>query len=154
MWSIPDNVMIGVWNKIVDSGRMEQTFYDGFIKNSDDFLDFMKSSTNILVLTAYDDHVEIVSIGWINGISNGIAYAHFCYLGKYIKEAALMTIDFWKNLDSIKVLIGITPEEYVAVLKVIESWGFKSIGIVPSLCEMAYKGKREGGVISYYLMED
>jgi len=153
-WTIPDQVMIGVWNKIIELDRAEATFYDGNIQNADEFLFFMKQTFNLPLLIVDQDEPKFYLLAWLNDMQDGIAHAHFCFLDKYNKEYAKAGLDYWKRIETLKVIIGITPESYETVLKIIEDWGFKIVGTIPKICDMKYLDRRESGVISYYLMEE
>lgn len=154
-WSIPYPVLQKVWEDMVESGAEKETFYDGWVKTFDDFVFYLQTPTNLVILVVDMDNKKIVAFGVLNNINNSVGYAHFSFTNGFIKGAGELVIKYWGDiLDDkgdkiIRVLIGITPESYEKVHHIIQTWGFKIIGTIPNACPMYYKGRREGAVISY-----
>jgi hypothetical protein len=160
-WSIPDEVLFYFWNEFEKSGNAKQFFYDGEVKELDDFIYFMQDRNNFPVFAVDADTKKIPAFGMINNLREQIAYAHFGFLDGFKRGCGETVIDYWRDLkrddgkNLVEILIGITPESYEVVLKIIELWGFKIIGKIPKICSMHYQDRKEAGVISYLdLQED
>jgi len=159
-WSIPDQVLIHVWNEMEKNGNDKIVFYNGHIRSAEDFISFMKDSNQFLVLSFDMESKKILAWGMINEIKDGVAYAHFSFLDGFKSGPGETIIDYWRNLKKengdylVEVLIGITPESYERVLKVIQSWGFKMVSKIPKICTMYYQGRKEAGVISYLDLQE
>ena len=152
-WTIPIEVIIGAWKTMADMDRVKATFYDGSIENAGEFIEFMQDPTILPALIVDRDDIRLYLLAWLSNISNGTAQGHFCYLDKYRKEIAQKMLDYWRGIPLLRVIVGITPESYTLVLKIIERTGFKIVGTIPEACYMHYHDRTEGGVLSYYLTE-
>ena len=154
-WSIPHNVLSMVWDKLTESGKDRYFFYDGGILTEDEFISYAQNPNNFLILGADTEEENIVAYGLLTNINDGIAFAHFAFLDKYIPGVVEEMLEFASKLKNNKdenlfrVLIGITPKSYERVIEIIQTWGFKTIGEIPDLCNMFYKGTHEPGIISY-----
>jgi len=151
-WTIPIEVMMGVWNRMEELDRVRATFYDGGIQNAGEFIGLMQSETILPVLVVSSEKIKLHLLAWLSDIDGGSALAHFCYLDKYKKEITQMILDYWAKIPVLRVIMGITPESYKVVLKIIQNAGFQISGKIPELCDMYYENRIEAGVISYYLM--
>ncbi len=151
-WTIPDSVLIDIWDKMVLDKNVEIVFYDACIKDRDEWLRFIKDPHVFPVIVTGDK--ETIGLGWLTEVWQGTAQVHFCYLNRLMLKAGKMVLEHWNNVfrNHLHVLWGITPETYETVLKIIHKWGFISIGTIPKMCCLAYEGKRVGAVISYYLL--
>jgi hypothetical protein len=152
-WTIPIQVMLAVWQRMVELDRVKATFYGGQIKTDEDFITLMQSDSIVPILVVESEKPKLRALAWLSNIKNGAAYAHFCYLDRYQQAIGDLVIGEWSKLDSLKVIIGITPESYYLALKIIERWGFQLVGKIPEICNLHYENRREGGMISYYLTE-
>jgi hypothetical protein len=154
-WSIPHEMMIYTWNEMIKREYEKIVFYDGYIKSAEDFIFFMQDKNQAFSLSVDLDSKKILAWGMINGLKDGVAYAHFSFLNGFKRGPGETVIDSWRNLKGengenlVNVLIGITPESYNPVLKIIQSWGFQIIGKIPKICNLHYENRKESGVISY-----
>lgn len=154
-WSIPDEVLAFVWSRIEENGKIEELFYEGGMRTPSEFIEFFRNPDKFLVLGVNTETKEIKAFGFLSGFDTNKAYAHFSFINGYVPGVGEMIIDFWRKMESengerfLDVLIGITPESYTTVLKIIQKWGFNIVGTIPMICNMNYKNKKEGGVISY-----
>jgi len=153
-WSIPDDILLGIWKQMVNSGKATKVFYNGTVRNADEWMAWTKSIGNYFVLVVNASEKKIAAVGWINAAHNGYGLAHFCVLGMPRPEMGSLAINYWKSLGYFNVLIGITPETYSGVLRFIEKIGFVRGCTIPYLCELVYEGKIVGGVISYFDMKE
>jgi hypothetical protein len=154
-WSIPNEILFFIWDELVNNGNDKELFYDAGIKNGNEFISYMQNPSNFLVLGVDSNENKIVAFGFVNNYQDGHAYAHFSFMDGFRKNVGEMIIDYWRQLkrpngDKIfEILIGITPESYEKVIKIIQTWGFQIIGKIPKICFIADKGIKEAGIISY-----
>ena len=135
-------------------GKDEHLFYDGSVVDDESFLSFMTISGNFPALVL-DDQGNPVLIAWLNGFSSGVAQCHFCAIGPFRRGASKALLNYWMSLEAdgkplLHTIIGITPAPYEAAWKAAKCAGFKILGEIPGICNMAYEHKRAPGVISYY----
>ena len=148
--SVPDVILYGIWKQMVDEGKVTQVFYGGTVTCAADFLAFMKAPKNLPVLVVDEEAKKIVFLAWLNGLQATHAYGHFCSLEPFKRHAVTTIIDYWKSLDLFNIIIGLTPETNTMALRMIGIAGFKTLGILPRLCTMAYENNSiVGGVITY-----
>ena len=155
--NIPDEVLASVWGQMVEEGKAQKVFYNGYITSVYDFINFIKTGGVLPILIADNETESFVHIAWISDYGGGHACLHHCSLGKFKRGAAkaiLRYYELFKDPESdgpaFHVLIGITPENNIAAVRVAKLMGFKVIGAVPMLCHDIYADESVGGVISYY----
>jgi len=150
-WTIPDKMIMAIWDKIVELNRVKPTWYDGSVKNKEEFIEFMRDPYIFSILVVDADKIRLCALAWLNDIIDGTARAHFCFLDKYHPEVIQAIINYWKKIDSLEVITGITPKTYKHIIKIADRAGFKIVGTIPQICNMYYENRREGGVVCYYL---
>ena len=96
-YSIPDAVMIALYNQIVQEGSHRAVFYGGTVKNAGNWLDLCKRKENVLHTIWENDRPQMIA--WLNTWGGNHANAHFCIFkeawGKNTVELAHKTIDYW-----------------------------------------------------------
>lgn len=155
-WSLPDDPLIAIWQRIVSEEKVEQLFYAGGIDTPADFLGFIKSSQVIACLVLDLETRSPCALGWLTNAAGGSAFVHYCVLGPPRRSAGQALLDYWCNFRGsngqrlFRVLMGITPEIHTAALRVIRIMGFTSIGTIPRYCAIDRGRRHCGAVISYY----
>jgi L-amino acid N-acyltransferase YncA len=152
VYNLPDNVIIGVYRKIVEQNLLDKVFYDGSIKTVEQFLAMMKLKSNLPVL-AYNG--ELLGLAWLNDIAKDRALAHFVMFkeawGKHTKEVGNKILDYYFSMENdqgeniFKVLIGNTPAWNKAALRYIKQLGFSVIGEIPHVGKISYLESDEHG---------
>ena len=155
--NIPDDVLAGIWRQMVEEEKAQKVFYNGYITSVYDFINFIKNSGVLPILIADNETESFVHIAWISDYGGGHACMHHCSLGKFKRGAGKAILKYYELFQdpeaggpAFQVLIGITPENNAAAVRVAKLMGFKIVGTVPMLCHDVYADKRIGGVISYY----
>jgi hypothetical protein len=148
-WTIPDEILIGVWAQIVAEGKDKELFYDGTINTPFEWMEFIKRPGTYPILIAKDK--QVVHIAWLKDIFDIGAWAHHCSVGKYHRGAWEAGRDHWKQyFTNLKILLGITPENNERAVKFVQKiCKFTVLGKIPQMCRMA-DGSRVGAFISYY----
>jgi len=153
-WTIPEGVIHKTWERLVELNRVDATWYDGSVQDEKDFIEFLQDPYIFPVLVVDANELRLWLLAWLSDIQRGSARGHFCYLDRYNMNVTKMLLNYWAKIASLRVIIGITPESYQLVLKIIQKSGFQILGTIPQICDMYYEGRLEGGVISYYLTKE
>lgn len=151
-WTIPDEVLIGIWGQIVSEGKDKELFYDATIKTPFEWMGFIKRSGTYPVLVVEKKTKTVVHIAWLKDVFDIGAWAHHCSIGKYQRGAWEAVRDHWKKyFTTLKLLLGITPETNEKAVKFLQKiCKFTIVGKIPLMCNMGYEGKRVSAVISYF----
>jgi len=125
-------------------------FYDGHIKNYNDWVSFVYSQPIVVVKVEDPDHT-LMGFWWLNGFYGKTAMLHFCWFGKDLEAKKEMTTASLRWLAKKKVfrsLYGITPKPYRHVLKFMKELGWELRGPVGGACYIARKDRYVDGIIS------
>lgn len=149
--SIADSTLIYIWERIEEEGKVEHLFYDGMIRDKESWLSFIKRPDIFPVIVWNQETKTIAHIAWLKDLFDVCGYAHHCSIGKYQRGAWEAVRDFWKQFDSLKILLGLTPKTNERAVKFLEKiCKFKIVGEIPLVCNMSYRGERVPGILSYY----
>jgi len=151
-WSVPDEVLVGIWAQIVNEGKDKELFYDGTIKTPFDWVEFIKRPGTYPILLVNRKNNQVAHISWLKDIFDIGAWAHHCSVGQYQRGIWEACRDHWrKYFPNLKLLLGMTPETNLKAVKFLEKiCKFTIVGKVPLMCNMAYEGQRVSAVVSYY----
>lgn len=151
-WSIPDEVLIGIWAQIVSEGKDKIVFYDASVKTIFDWIEFAKRPDIFLILVANKQTKQIVHVFWLRDVFDIGAWVHHCSVGKYQRNAWEAARDYWrKYFPNLKLLMGMVPETNTKTIKMLKNIAkFTVVGKIPQMCNMGYEGKRVSSVLSYY----
>jgi hypothetical protein len=150
-FSIPDEVLAGLWREMVATGRDKGLFYNGAVTDESGWIAWIKDPANYPVLVADTTRNRIVCVAWLNNAVDGAALVHFCMLGMPRPEIGKAVLRYWSRVSILHVLVGFTPDSNMAAVKYARSIGFVDAGYIPSMCNMIYKGRRVGAVVTTYL---
>ena len=150
-YSVPDFVLLRIWDDIFADGRYKSLFYNGGVKTPFDWMAWIKSPANFPVLVVDTMQRKVVCIAWINNAVDGAAMAHFCMLGLPRVEIGKAVLQYWSGVDGLKVLVGFTPESNTGAVKYAKKIGFVESGYIPMMCNMVHEGRRVGAVVTTYL---
>ena len=110
-WTIPDEILVGIWGQIVLEGKDKELFYDGTIKTPFEWIEFIKRAGTFPILVVEKESKTVVHIAWLKDVFDIGAWAHHCSVGKYQRGAWEAARDHWKKyFTNCKLLLGITPE--------------------------------------------
>jgi hypothetical protein len=151
-WTIPEEVLVGIWGQMVAEGKNKELFYDGTIKTPFEWMEFIKRPGTYPILVVEKKKKTVVHIAWLKDVFDIGAWAHHCSVGKYQRGAWEAVRDHWKKyFPSIKLVLGITPETMEKAIKFAEKiCKFTIVGTIPLMCNLGYEGRRVGAIISYY----
>ncbi len=156
--NIWDEALAAIWHQMVAEGKAQKVFYNGYIVSEYDFITFLKTGGVLPVLIYDTETKDLCHIAWISDYGEGHACLHHCSLGKFKRGAGKAILKYFESFripdtgkPTFEVLIGITPDNNEAAIRVAKLMGFKVLApAVPMLCNDVYAGKRVNGVLSYY----
>lgn len=157
VYTVPDEVIVSVFYKMVSDKTAEIVFYEGTIRSPEDFLKTLKSPSVLPVFVLVEGKLQAVA--WINDLKFNHATAHFCVFreawGKYSRDMGREVLRYWFSFKKdegsplFDLILGVTPAEYKFALKFVSDLGFKIVGEVPKVLYNAYKQKSSNAVLSY-----
>jgi hypothetical protein len=156
--NVPDEALASIWNQMVSEGKAQKVFYNGYVTSAFDFVNFIKTG-GVLPIIIYDNEAQVpCHIAWISDYGDGHACLHHCSLGQFKRGSGKAILKYYETFRDtstgdpvFETMIGITPENNGAAVRVARLMGFKMLSpAIPGLCNDVYTGKRVNGVISYY----
>lgn len=140
-----------VFDKMKAEGVLERVFYDGSVKTAGQFVRYMQAPANVAIFFLRDG--EPLSFGWLNGIREGRAFAHFCTLkagrGSTV-EMGRLALGYWFSaFDFLAVILGMVSANNKLALRFVQRIGFTAVGEIPQLIYDSYSGQRVAGVLTY-----
>lgn len=159
-----DVILVGIWNQLDREGKIDSLFHDGSVSTLEEWMSLMRNPDNLVCVVMGRPEGEEqpyqyrpAAIAWLNNYSHGSARCHFCVLGKYRRKIGETIMDYWYNLRNdhnsriLNVVVGVTPVDNRAMLKLVKLMGFTQIGMIPQAAYIANEDKSVGGVVSYYV---
>ena len=152
--NVPDPFLLDLWYRMCREGKEKVVFYDGFISNGDQWLEFMKSPFNYPVVVVGEDKEPKV-IAWLNAYENHNARGHYCFLTPFKRGVGEAIINYWRSMRDtngdplLLTIIGVTPEINEKAIHLVKLMGFTVLGTIPNFCKLKYENKLVGGVVSY-----
>lgn len=152
-YSVPDEILAAIWHQMEKEGKTKKNFFDGSINSLLSWLEFIKNRQVFPVLIVDLDKKEIKGVAWLNTVGHdGVAEAHYFALGRYVRGGAELVLGYWKTFPGLRLIVGYTPESYKTPIKLLKKLGFKVIGTIPDYFHKLYENKREGAIVSYYII--
>ena len=145
--SVPDAILRAIWTRLWNEDKIRHLFWGGTVRTFEAFKDHLLSPLYKPCLVVDTVKQDVVFLAWLSDFGDGFAFGHFCAIGKYQRHAGEEILKYWRELR-ILIVIGITPENNGKALKLTRILGFKEVGTIPSMCNMAYEAKRVGGTIT------
>lgn len=151
-WTIPDNLMQGLYLKLEAQGIAKNVFTDGSIRSGYEFLEKMKNGNNLPV-AAIDDN-QVIGFGWLNTIAERRAFCHHFFYkeawGKKTLSTAKEFINYWFDMKNgetylFDYLIGMTPPENKIGIQFAKRLGFNIVGYVPTFGIISYLERKNYG---------
>mgnify|MGYP001585467778 CR=1 FL=1 len=157
-WSVPDELLRGLWNKHEGCESFKKVFYDGAIANAEQWIEFLHSDKIYPVLViANSVPPRIVSAAWMVPDLDRNIHIHYCPLTRigWKVEIGKIIIEYWKNFrdaDGTPLVLGvlsITPAHYISANKFLLRLGLKVVGVLPEHSTMAYEERRADMTVYY-----
>jgi hypothetical protein len=153
-WSIPEELLIEIWNRLVSEDKIKWVFHDGSIQDGFSFLVFLQTPGVFPLVVMDAEKRQPVHIAWLTDVGRQHAFVHHCSVGKYRRGTWETMTAYWKGLGAIKILLGLTPADNKRAVKFVEKICRANIvGAIPGICYVAQANKFVSGVMSYYELE-
>ena len=155
-WTIADDTIKKMWDKIVEDELNTIVFYDADIRSKEEFLEFMQRPANNPVVTLVDN--QIAGMAWFNGYDGKMAFGHFLFFKAIwgcTDEIGNKVIEYWFSLkkDSgdllFKTILGVIPEFNQKAIRFVKRIGFKELGTIPDFNYFPYLGEDKGITLLY-----
>ena len=149
-WSIPDEVLVGIWDQIVAEGKKQDLFYDNTINTVFEWVEFLKRPGTYPLLIVDTKKKTVIHITWLKDVFDIGAWCHHCSVGQYRRGAWEAGRDHWrKYFPNLKLLLGMTPETNTQAIRFLEKiCKFTIVGKIPQMCN--FGDHRVSAVISYF----
>ena len=152
-WTLSDDIILDVARQCQKDGTFTRVFCEGEVETPEHFLAVMKQPTNAPVFIYRG--TSPVGFAWLNGFAGNIAFGHFCFIvsawGPDTERAGRMVLDYWMSFESLKVIIGTTPETNGPAANFATRIGFVRLGAIPKMIRNVYSGKDVAAIILYYV---
>ncbi len=149
-WSVPDELLIKLWQRMVEEGRAAKLFYGGTVTNAAEWIDWLKDPKNLPVIVMDAREKKIACVAWLNNVDKGCAQIHFCMYGYPHPGIGIVALKYFSTFPGLRVIVGVTPQEYATAIRYAKRIGFIEVGAIPNMLDMAHEGRRMGAVITYY----
>jgi L-amino acid N-acyltransferase YncA len=146
-YSVPDEVLIAIWDRIVETGAAKELCHDGAIKTVDAWLNHIKAPDRFPILICDVETMQPLFLAWIAGMGSGCGLGHFVGVERYKRTYGRMIMQRWREMQKpdgtpyFRAIYGFTPAMNERALRLAKSLGFVECGRLPAFSWMEYKGK-------------
>ncbi len=152
-----DEYFAHVYRRLVREETVYKIFYDGSVRNTNDFIKFIRDKKNELFFVEYDG--KEVGFFWLTKFREKSAFINYCFYKRFWGEKALhiskSCIGFLFNrIDAygdhiLDVLLGLTPVTNKLAITFLLKNGMKVIGKIPGMLYDFREEKTVDAVFSY-----
>jgi RimJ/RimL family protein N-acetyltransferase len=156
-WTLPDDVMRGLYQLIVHDETDKVFFYGGMVRNGDDFIQACRNNSNPCVVL--EDNGDPVAIAWLNNLEGKSAHAHWIAFKRVwgtgkAQEAATRILKYWfgfkyDGIPLFEVIVGVYPDNNKFIDNFVRKLGFTIIGNIPHLLQNNLTNRSMGANIAY-----
>lgn len=133
----------------MEEGKVSTVFHDGIVNDLNNFRALMQTSLSVGIWDLKAGKWAFLMWGQM---TPGLwTETHFCGLGRYKKQAALLAFEVFKGAG-IKGLFGLVPTSNVLAQKWAESMDCKKAGHIPGF--FLIDGKQVGAVIYHHRFKE
>ena len=157
--ALPDAALYELYDRLKETGRFHETFYDGEIEDSHHGLrDYVRRPDIHFWALRYGGGLS--GLCWLSHVCRGgTAFAHFAMLpglhplltlrlGRFA-VASMLRLRDERGAFILEALHGTTPLRRPKAVRWIRNVGFVPVGELPYAVFMADTGRNEPGIISY-----
>ena len=132
-----------LWNLMESEDKVRWLFYDGKVRDVQDYIDFMTDPAVHAYALYERDWETPLATYFVNNFIGKAAMLHFCYFDAGLSRREALAIDTCNFLlkghnGGISALIGITPLPFRHAWKFALSVGFERKAILPKACHVPY----------------
>src|SRR5512135_3042970 len=122
-YSISDETLVAIFEKIVEEKKLEQLFYDGSIRDIQGWLNFIKRRDVFPIIVWDVKAKKIVHIAWLKDVFDCCAWFHHCAIGPYQRGVWEASLEHWRKICNLKLLLGLTPKTNLKAVKILKKIG-------------------------------
>ena len=159
-WSIPDPLMLGIYNKMVEQNLIDIVFVNGTVRDEESWMRFIKNKSNLIHVEGNEKFVE--GIAWLNSFGHNYAFAHFCIFqemwGKDTVPLGEKTLTYWFSLNDrgnalLDVILCQLPTSNNFAVSYIKKLGFNILGEIPQI-RYSHNKNMAGATFGYLSREE
>ena len=157
IYNFSDSYLGKVFRRIVMEGTVHKVFYDDSVRNTTEFIDFLKRDDHSVFFVKFKG--EHVGFFWLSPFIQKSAFINYCFYKTFwgketlkISQTCLDYILHEKNAYGeyvIDVLLGLTPANNKLALRFSKKIGMTVLGKVPGLITYCRHNNTVAGVLSY-----
>jgi len=149
--TLRDSDVHELYNDMCAEETANVVFYDGSIRNEDQFLQYFRSkSADLYVISNSDKHT--VALGWLNTFDQRTAQVHYVGFKKHFnRESLKLGREFVQQILRMGyvTLTGIIPDTNPAACRMAEALGFTKLGTIPDHCYLYHEDRMVAGNVYY-----
>lgn len=162
LYNLPDPYLGQVYRRLVMEGTVHWIFYDGSVRNTSEFIDFLKKEEHSVYFVKFIG--EDVGFFWVSRFVQKSAFINYCFYKSFWGRKSLQIgrncIDYLLHLKnergdySIDVLLGLTPVNNKLAVSFLKKHGMVIIGKIPGLITDYHQNMIVDGLLSYKTREN
>lgn len=155
--ALSDTFLGQVFRRIVREESVYKLFYDGSVRDTRDFIEFMRNPENEIFFV--NQNGKEVGFFWLGNFRQKSYFINYCFYKEFWGDAAQaisrVCIDFIfkrKNAHGdylVDVLLGLTPANNKLAVKFLLKNGMTILGKVPGFLYDSIEDKTVDGIFSY-----
>ena len=154
---LTDKHIAQVYRRIVSEETVYRSFHDGSVRNTNDFIKFIRNKNNEIYFVEYDG--KEAGFFWLTKFQQKSAFINYCFYknfwGKKALNVSQLCIDFIFNRKDIygqytlDVLLGLTPANNKLAIKFLLKNGMTVLGKIPSILYNYIENTTVDGILSF-----
>lgn len=149
--TFPDSYIAWVYQRLLNDGSIESIFYDGSVRNAQDFIRVLKRSVTIIAF----QNADPIALSWVNDFHHKWGQLHFAFMStmwgrhdeqEQVANLILREFLYRKCLNGqfcFDALLGVVPVRNRKAWAFVERTQPKIIGVMPYGVWVAESGQSE-----------
>ena len=152
-----DKYLAQVYRRIVSEETVYRVFYDGSVRNTNDFIEFIRNKKNEIYFVEYDG-IE-AGFFWLTRFRHKSAFINYCFYKNFWGSKAFtvsqLCIDYIFNRKdkygqfTLDVLLGLTPANNKLAIKFLLKNGMTVLGKIPGILYNYTEDTPMDGILSF-----
>jgi len=154
---LTDECIAQIYRRIVSEETVYRVFYDGSVRDTNDFIKFIRDKNNEIYFVEYDG--KEAGFFWLTRFIQKSAFINYCFYknfwGKKTLTVSQLCIDYIFNKKNkydqftIDVILGLTPANNKLAIKFLLKNGMTILGKIPGLLYNYTEDTTTDGIISF-----
>ena len=152
-----DEYLAQVYRRIVSEETVHKVFHDGSVKNTNDFIKFIRNKDNEIYFVEYDG--KEAGFFWLTRFLQKSAFIGYCFYknfwGRKTLTVSQLCIDYIFNKKdeyeqfALDVLLGLTPANNKLAIKFLLKNGMTVLGKIPGILYNYTENAATDGILSF-----